>query len=95
MNEIKNLELELRGIDGYFTLTNYYEHIDHYNDYDDEMEEEITFDEKSIVMLLEHNKSVKNNMNTYCYFPIGMSAAVTATLLSCRLLLDGTIQFDG
>ena len=62
MNEIKNLELELRGIDGYFTLTNYYEHIDHYNDYDDEMEEEITFDEKSIVMLLEHNKSVKNNM---------------------------------
>ena len=35
MNEIKNLELELRGIDGYFTLTNYYEHIDHYNDYDD------------------------------------------------------------
>ena len=62
MNEIKNLELELRGIDGYFTLTNYYEHIDHYNDYDDEIEEEITFDEKSIVMLLEHNKSVKNNM---------------------------------
>lgn len=34
-------------------------------------------------------------MNTYCYFPIGMSAAVTAPLLLCRLLLDGTIQFDG
>lgn len=34
-------------------------------------------------------------MNTYCNFPIGMSAAVTAPLLLCRLLLDGTIQFDG
>ena len=41
------------------------------------------------------SKSVKNNMNTYCNFPIGMSAAVTAPLLLCRLLLDGTVQFDG
>ena len=62
MNKTKRFEIELKGIDGYFTLTNYYEHTDNYKDYDEEIEEEITFNEKSIVMLLEHNKNIKNNI---------------------------------
>lgn len=62
MNKIKSFEIELKDIDGYFTLTSYYEHTDHYKDYDEEIGEEIIFDEKSIVMLLEHNKTIKNNI---------------------------------
>ena len=62
MNKIESFEIELKDIDGYFTLTNYYEHTDYYKDYDEEIEEEIIFDEKSIVILLEHNKSIKNNI---------------------------------